>query len=75
VAALIDSAEIAAVRAGRATLLVVLDEIELCEAALLSMAVDALDLSANCLCADTFRVSIGEDTPAAIRWGRGPEHG
>jgi hypothetical protein len=22
-----------------------------------------------------FRLSIGEDTPAAIWWGRGPEHG
>lgn len=52
-AALIDSAGITALRAEATALLVVLDEIELCEAAaLLSMAVDALDLSANDLRAD-----------------------
>lgn len=54
-AALIDSAEFAAIRAEATSLLVVLDEMELCEAAaLLSMAVDALDLSANDLGTDTF---------------------
>lgn len=54
-AALIDSAEIAALRAEATSLLAALDEMELCEAAaLLSMAVDALDLSANDLRADTF---------------------
>lgn len=52
-AALIDSAEITAIRAEATALLVVLDEMELCEAAArLSMAVDALDLSANDLGAD-----------------------
>jgi hypothetical protein len=55
VAALIDSAEITALRAEATALLVVLDEMELCEAAaLLSMAVDALELSANDLPADIF---------------------
>jgi hypothetical protein len=55
VAALIGSAEIAAIRAEAAALLVVLDEMDLREAAaLLSMAVDALDLSANDLRADAF---------------------
>lgn len=54
-AALIDSAEIAAIRAEATALLVVLDEMELCEtAALLSMAVDALDLSAADLRANAF---------------------
>lgn len=54
-AALIGSAEIAAIRAEAAALLVVLDEMDLREAAaLLSMAVDALDLSANDLRADAF---------------------
>lgn len=54
-AALVDSADTAALRAEATALLVVLDEMELCEAAaLLSMAVDALDLSANDLRADAF---------------------
>jgi hypothetical protein len=54
VAALANSAEIAALRAETTSLLVALDEMELCEAAaLLSMAVDALDLSANDLRGDT----------------------
>jgi hypothetical protein len=55
VAAFIDTAEIAALRAEATSLLAALDELELCEAAaLLSMAVDALDLSANDLRADGF---------------------
>ena len=50
-----DSSEIAALRAEATSLLAVLDEMELCEAAaLLSVAVDALDLSANDLRAGTF---------------------
>ena len=54
-AALIDRAEIAVIRAEATSLLVALDELELCEAAaLLSMAVDALDLSASDLRADAF---------------------
>ena len=53
-AVLIDSAEIAAIRAEATSLLVTLDEMELrAAAALLSMAVDALDLSANDLRGDT----------------------
>lgn len=54
-AAVIDSTEIAALRAEATSLLVALDEMKLCEAAaLLSMAIDALDVSANDLRADGF---------------------
>ena len=54
-AVVIDSAEIAVLRAEATALLVVLDEMELCEAAaLLSIAVDTLELSSNDLRADAF---------------------
>ncbi len=72
-AALIDSAEIAAFRAEAAALLLVLDEMELREAAaLLSMAVDSLDLSANDLRADAFpRVDRVKIPLPPFGWGDG----
>jgi hypothetical protein len=65
---LVDSADIAAIRGQATSLLMALDEMELCHAAaLLSMAVDALDRVANDLGDDIFSQSNSEDTPAASR--------